>query len=133
MDFALSPDIEDYRARVAAFVAEKVLPLENDPASFNEFENIRLTLRDEMRAEAKEAGLWAPQMPPSLGGLGLPMVGQATFYEAANRSIFGPCIFNCAAPDDGNMRLLSQVGRDDQKERWLKPIVDGANVTKSCV
>jgi acyl-CoA dehydrogenase len=79
-----------------------------------------------MRAEAKEAGLWAPQMPPSLGGLGLPMVGQAAFYEAANRSIFGPCIFNCAAPDDGNMRLLWQVGRDDQKERWLKPIVDGS-------
>ena len=103
-----------------------ILPLEADAASFNEYENLRLELRDALRAKAKAAGLWAPQMPRSLGGLGLPMVGQAAFYEAANRSIFGPPIFNCAAPDDGNMRLLWQVARDDQKERWLKPIVDGA-------
>jgi acyl-CoA dehydrogenase len=125
MDFSLSADVEDYRARVAAFVAEHILPLEDDPASFNEYENISLDLRDALRARARNAGLWAPQMPHSLGGLGLSMVGQAAFYEAANRSIFGPCIFNCAAPDDGNMRLLWQVGRDDQKDRWLKPIVDG--------
>lgn len=125
MDFSLPPELEDYRARVAAFVAEHILPLEDDPASFNEFENIRLDLRDALRAKAKTAGLWAPQVPQSFGGLGLPMVGQAAFYEEANRSIFGPCIFNCAAPDDGNMRLLAQVARDDQKERWLKPIADG--------
>lgn len=125
MDFSLAPELEDYRARVAAFVAEHLLLLEDDPESFNEFENIRLDLRDAMRAKAKDAGLWAPQMPPSFGGLGLPMVGQAAFYEAANRSIFGPSIFNCAAPDDGNMRLLWQVARDDQKERWLRPIADG--------
>lgn len=126
MDFSLSPEFEDYRKRVSEFVAEHVLPLEAEPATFNEYENIRLDLRDGLRARAKAAGLWAPQMPKSLGGLGLPMVGQAAFYEASNRSIFGPSIFNCAAPDDGNMRLLAQVARGDQKERWLKPIVEGA-------
>ena len=126
MDFSLSPEFEDYRKRVSEFVAEHVLPLEAEPATFNEYENIRLDLRDALRARAKAAGLWAPQMPKSLGGLGLPMVGQAAFYEASNRSIFGPSIFNCAAPDDGNMRLLAQVARGDQKERWLKPIVEGA-------
>ena len=126
MDFALAPEFEDYRKRVASFVAEHVLPLEADPAAYDGHENIRLDLRDELRAKAKAAGLWAPQVPKELGGLGLPMVGQAAFYEASNRSIFGPPIFNCAAPDDGNMRLLMQVGRDDQKERWLKPIVEGA-------
>jgi acyl-CoA dehydrogenase len=125
MDFSLSPEHEDYRQRVAAFVAEHVLPLEADPAAYDGHENIRLDLRDELRTKAKAAGLWAPQVPKEFGGLGLPMVGQAAFYEASNRSIFGPCIFNCAAPDDGNMRLLVQVGRDDQKERWLKPIVGG--------
>ncbi len=126
MDFALAPEFEDYRKRVASFVAEHVLPLEAEPATYDGHENIRLDLRDQLRARAKDVGLWAPQVPKAFGGLGLPMVGQAAFYEASNRSIFGPCIFNCAAPDDGNMRLLVQVARDDQKERWLKPIVDGA-------
>ena len=53
------------------------------------------------------------------------MVAQAAFYEASNRSIFGPPIFNCAAPDDGNMRLLAAVAREDQKARWLLPIIAG--------
>jgi acyl-CoA dehydrogenase len=126
MDFSLSPEHEDYRQRVAAFVAEHVLPLEADPTGYDCHENIRLDLRDALRAKAKAAGLWAPQVPKEFGGLGLPMVAQAAFYEASNRSIFGPCIFNCAAPDDGNMRLLAQVARADQKERWLRPIVEGA-------
>jgi acyl-CoA dehydrogenase len=126
MDFSLTPEIEDYRKRVSAFVAEHILPLEADPSIYDDYENIRLEKRDELRAKAKDAGLWAPQVPKPLGGLGLPMVAQAAFYEASNRSIFGPSIFNCAAPDDGNMRLLAQVARDDQKERWLKPIVEGA-------
>jgi len=125
MDFALDSQFEDYRTRVSAFVAEHILPLESDPSAFNDYENIRLDLRDQLRAKARNAGLWAPQVPKALGGLGLPMVAQAAFYEASNRSIFGPSIFNCAAPDDANMRVLAQVAREDQKERWLKPIVEG--------
>ncbi len=76
--------------------------------AINEFENIRLDLRDRCAPRPGRQDLWAPQMPTARGGLGLPMVGQAAFYEAANRSIFGPCCFNCAAPDDGNMRLLTR-------------------------
>jgi acyl-CoA dehydrogenase len=53
------------------------------------------------------------------------MAGLAVCYEEMGRSIFGPVVFNCAAPDDGNMMLLEKVARDDQKERWLQPIVDG--------
>ncbi len=125
MDFTLSPETLDLCARVKRFVEERVVPLEADKASYNEFENIRIALRDEVRKEAKAEGLWAPQVPTELGGLGLKMVDQAAFYETANHSIFGPSIFNCAAPDDGNMRLLAQVGRPDQVERWLMPIVRG--------
>ncbi|WP_321343047.1 acyl-CoA dehydrogenase family protein [Breoghania sp.] len=125
MDFTLDPRQEAYRQRVRAFVAKHLLPLEADPATFNEYENIHLALRDALRAEAKAAGLWAPQMPKSRGGLGLSMVGQAAFYEEANRCIFGPSIFNCAAPDDGNMRVLEMVASEEQKARWLQPIVDG--------
>ncbi|MEJ8573875.1 acyl-CoA dehydrogenase family protein [Microbaculum marinum] len=125
MDFTLDPAFDDLRLMVRRFVADHIVPLEDDRANYNEFENIRLDLRDRMRGKARDAGIYAPQMPRQRGGLGLPMVGQAAFYEEANRSIFGPSCLNCAAPDDGNMRLLSMVARDDQKDRWLQPIIDG--------
>lgn len=125
MDFTLSPEIEDYRQRVRSFVRDHCFAIEADRANFDEHENIRLDVLEPLRAKAKAAGLWAPQISKAGGGLGLPMVGQAAFYEEANYSIFGPVAMNCAAPDDGNMRLLETVGTDDQKARWLKPIVDG--------
>ncbi|MBM3613419.1 MAG: acyl-CoA dehydrogenase, partial [Alphaproteobacteria bacterium] len=126
MDFALSPEVEALRQRVKAFVAEHLIPLEASTENFDpEHDNIRFDLLDQMRTKAKAAGLWAPQMPKSRGGLGLGMVGQAAFYEAANFGIFGPATFNCAAPDDGNMRVLEQVATEEQKARWLQPVVDG--------
>lgn len=125
MDFSLSPEIEDVRLRTRAFVAEHILPLEADPANFDEHENIRGDLLDEVRAKVKAAGLWCPQVPRERGGMGLPMVGQAAMYEEANYSIFGPVCFNCAAPDDGNMRVLEQIGTEAQKAKWLQPIIDG--------
>lgn len=127
MDFALPPEFERLRLRLRAFVAEEVLPLEQDPESYNEYENIRLSLLDTMRAKARAEGLWAPQSPKERGGLGLPMVGWAAFYEEANRSIFGPVIVNCQAPDDGNMNLLNKVlPSEAMKDRWLQPIIDGS-------
>jgi acyl-CoA dehydrogenase len=125
MDFALPPEAEALRARVRAFVAEEVLPLESDPASFDEHDNIRLDLLDGLRARAKAEGLWLPQLPAEFGGLGVPHVTQAALYEEMNRSIFGPAAFNCAAPDDGTMMMLAKIARPDQQDRWLRPIADG--------
>src|SRR5262245_5190634 len=126
MDFALSPEIDALRRKVREFVAEEVLAVEQDRSVFDEQENIRLDALDRLREKAKAAGLWAPQMPKKRGGLGLPVTGWAVFYEEANRSIFGPATFNCAAPDDGNMSVLNKVlGSEEMKERWLKPIIDG--------
>lgn len=125
MDFTLSPEIEQYRMRYRQFVAEHILPLERDRASFDDHENIRLDLLETLRAKAKAAGLWCPQMPTARGGLGLPVVGMAACYEEMNYSIFGPVVFNCAAPDDGNMMVLEKVATDAQKTHWLQPIVDG--------
>jgi acyl-CoA dehydrogenase len=65
------------------------------------------------------------QLKPETGGQGLGKVGMAVCYEAMNRSIFGPAVFNSAAPDDGNMMVLELAATPAQKERWLKPIVDG--------
>src|SRR5262245_31367460 len=125
MDFTLPPEIDDIRLRTRAFVAEHVLPLEADRANYDDHENIRLDLLETVRAKANAAGLWAPQAPKPWGGMGLPIVGWAAMYEEANRSIFGPVCFNCAAPDDGNINLLALVGSQAQKERWLRPIVEG--------
>jgi acyl-CoA dehydrogenase len=125
MDFSLSPEIAQLRQRIREFVAAEILPLESDSASFDQHENIALPLLDHLRAKAKAAGLWAPQMPRELGGLGLNVAGLAVCYEAMGRSIFGPVVFNCAAPDDGNMTVLAKLGTTEQKRRWLMPIIEG--------
>jgi acyl-CoA dehydrogenase len=125
VDFTLPAYIEDYRQRYRAFVTEHVLPLEADAASYDEHQNIALPLLDTLRIKAKAADLWAPQMPQARGGQGLPVVGMAACYEEMARSIFGPVVFNCAAPDDGNMIVLEKVATEAQKARWLQPIVEG--------
>ena len=125
MDFTLPEEIEEYRKRYQAFVAEHLIPLEGAAASYDEHENIRLDLLETLRAKAKAAGLWAPQMPKERGGLGFNVVAMAACYEEMNHAIFGPATFNCAAPDDGNMIVLNKVGTEQQKARWLQPIIDG--------
>lgn len=125
MDFALPAELEDLRRRTRAFVAEEILPVEADRTSWDPHENIALDRLAPLRAKACAAGLWAPQTPKALGGMGLSRVGMAVMYEEANRSIFGPVTFNAAAPDDGNMMLLAAVGTAAQRERWLRPIVEG--------
>jgi acyl-CoA dehydrogenase len=125
MNFTLSTELDSYRSRYQAFVAEHILPLERDQASFDDHENIRLDLLETLRAKAKASGLWCPQMPKDVGGQGLPVVGMAACYEEMNYSIFGPVVFNCAAPDDGNMMVLNKVGTPQQKARWMMPIIEG--------
>ncbi|MGH6660719.1 MAG: acyl-CoA dehydrogenase family protein [Rhodospirillales bacterium] len=125
MDFTLSPKVEDFRKRIRAFVEKRMLPLEADPKSYDGHENIKLDLLEELRGAAKKQGLWALSMPKKRGGQGLNTVGMAACYEEMNRSIFGPVVFNAAAPDDGNMVVLNKVATEAQKDRWLQPIIDG--------
>jgi acyl-CoA dehydrogenase len=125
MDFTLPPEVDAYRRKVRAFVEDHIIPLEADRANYDAHDNITVAALADMRAKVKAAGLWAPQMPVEMGGLGFDTIGMAASYEEMNRSIFGPACFNCAAPDDGNMFILNRVARPDQKEKWLRPIVDG--------
>jgi acyl-CoA dehydrogenase len=125
MDFTLSPEIEDIRLRVRAFVEENVLPLEADPANFADHENIPHDRLEPVRVKAKKAGRWAPQAPKEFGGMALPIVAWAAVYEEAARSIFGPLAIHCMAPDDGNMNLITKTGTPEQKEKFLRPIVEG--------
>lgn len=125
MDFTISPRIEDFRRRIAAFVEARILPVEADRANWDAHGNIALPALETLRAQARAEGLWCLQLPPEHGGQGLGLMGMAVCYEEMNRSIFGPVVFNSAAPDDGNMMLLAKVGTPAQKSRWLAPIADG--------
>jgi len=125
MDLALPAHIEELRQKTREFVDECVIPLEADPGNYDQHENINVAALTAAREEAKNRGLWAPQAPAELGGLGLDVVGRAVVYEEANRSIFGPVAMNCAAPDEGNITVLAKVATDEQKAQWLQPIIDG--------
>jgi acyl-CoA dehydrogenase len=125
MDFTVPAEVEDVRSRIAAFVERELIPLEGRPEAYDAHENIAPGPLAEMRAKAKAEGLWCIQLKRETGGLGFGKVGMAVCYEAMNRSIFGPVVFNSAAPDDGNMMVLEKVGTPAQKERWLQPIVRG--------
>jgi acyl-CoA dehydrogenase len=125
MDFHIPGEVEDFRGRIAAFVETHVLPLEADRAAYDAHGNIALPVLGTLRSKARAEGLWCLQLKPETGGRGLGKVGIAVCYEAMNRSIFGPAVFNAAAPDDGNMMVLEALASEAQKEAWLKPIVEG--------
>lgn len=125
MDFTIPSEVEAIRAEIENFVATEILPLESNPTSYDAHDNIKLELLEEKRAKAKAKGLWCVQLQPASGGLGLSKVGMAVCYEEMNRSIFGPVIFNSAAPDDGNMMVVEKLGTPEQKRWWLKPVAEG--------
>ena len=126
MDYILDDHVRDYQRRIREFVNTHIIPVESIPEAYDEGENIADEYFLPLREKARSEGLWCLQMPQHLGGGGLDTVGMAACYEEMGRSIFGPVVFNSAAPDDGNMIVLERVGTPAQKERWLQPIIDGA-------
>ena len=125
MDFHISTETEALRQRLRDFIDTDLLPLEADRTNFDAHENIAPEPLARMRAKAKDIGIWAPQAPVKRGGMGLSMVTRAVLYEEANRSIFGPVCINAAAPDDGNISVLSKIGTPEQQDRWMQPVIDG--------
>lgn len=125
MDFNLDSTVQDYQRRIREFVDTHIIPVESLPDAYDEGENIADKYFLPLREKARSEGLWCLQMPKERGGGGLTTVGMAACYEEMGRSIFGPVVFNSAAPDDGNMIVLDRVGTPAQKERWLQPIIDG--------
>jgi acyl-CoA dehydrogenase len=127
LDFSLPPDLVSLRERTLAFIQDEVIPIE---ALSDEHDGIPADRLEVLREQARAAGLFAPHMPQRWGGLGLDMRGISVVFEAAGRSLLGPLALNCAAPDEGNMHLLEIVASDEQKERYLRPLVAGA--IRSC-
>jgi acyl-CoA dehydrogenase len=123
IDFTLTPELEELRARVRAFIKDIVKPIEEDID-----EEDRDSLRAgviKMRKEAIARGLWLPHMPESWGGMGLGHVQLAMVASEAARARFGPFAMNCQAPDEGNMHTIEKWGTDEQKEKYLRPLCEG--------
>jgi acyl-CoA dehydrogenase len=110
------------RERYREFMQEHVYP--NETALAREDDAAQQLVTD-LRARAKDAGLWAPHLPPEAGGTGEGFLAYAHLNEEIGRSTYAQLVFGCQAPDAGNGEILHMFGTDEQKERWLKPLVAG--------
>ena len=128
MNFEIAPDLLALRDRTRQFIAEHIIPMENDPRQTGHGPSEEL--RRELVEKARTAGLLTPHASLELGGLGLSHIGKAIMFEEAGYSTLGPTALNIHAPDEGNIHLMEAVATHAQKERWLVPQVAGH--TRSC-
>ena len=130
IDFTFGPEIEEIRLKVRQFMDDEVRPAEEKAAASEDDRAAWLTAIIELRKQAKEWGLWLPQMPAEWGGMGLGPTAMAAVSAEAARTRIGPFVLNCQAPDEGNMHTLLHWATDAQKEKYLRPLCDG--ITRSC-
>jgi acyl-CoA dehydrogenase len=128
MDFAYSEKVNDLRARMNDFMERHVYPNERTyheqiAASGNPFHHAEIV--DELKVQARTEGLWNLFLPDNEYGAGLTNQEYAPLAEITGRVHWAPEVFNCSAPDTGNMEILAQFGTPDQKRDWLQPLLDG--------
>lgn len=123
MDFALTDKMKTILGMIDEFMTEEVFPMEAD-FFHSEFKDLEGEL-DKKRAQVKKMGLWAPNFPEDIGGMGLSLVEHGLISESLGRSPLGHYIFGCQAPDAGNVEILHQFGTKEQKEKFLKPLANG--------
>ncbi|HKD72148.1 MAG TPA: acyl-CoA dehydrogenase family protein [Candidatus Acidoferrum sp.] len=126
MDFEFSARTKDFEQRLRAFMDEHVYPNESrfeQEIQRNRWQPSRVI--EELKPKARAAGLWNLFLPNDAGGAGLTNLEYAPLCETMGRSAMAPEIFNCSAPDTGNMEVLARYGTPEQKERWLKPLLAG--------
>ncbi|MEU4412812.1 acyl-CoA dehydrogenase family protein [Nocardia salmonicida] len=119
IDFEIPAELAELGDRVRRFVETEVVPYERDPRVTSHGPTDEL--RSELVAKAKAAGLLTIQQRPE----GMSHLEQAVVFEAAGWSTLGPVAMNCAAPDEGNMFLLSKVASPEQAAEYLQPVIDG--------
>ncbi|MFE3412988.1 acyl-CoA dehydrogenase family protein [Streptomyces mirabilis] len=133
MDFGLSPRTDELRTRMAAFMKEYVVPAEavyeRQLAEADNPHELPPVMR-ELREKARAEGLWNLFLAHGAWGAGLTNLEYAPLAELAGRSVIGPEVFNCSAPDTGNMELLALFGTPEQQDRWLRPLL--AAEIRSC-
>lgn len=129
MDFSYSQKTKDLQKRLNNFMEEHVYPNEKVFEQQLNGQNNRWSqvppVMEELKQKAKEQGLWNLFLPDSEYGAGLSNQEYAPLCEIMGRSLIGPEVFNCGAPDTGNMEVLVRYGTEEQKKRWLEPLLNG--------
>src|SRR5499427_5806393 len=127
MSFDPSPKVQALQARLNAFMEQHIYP--NEQRHLEEAERLGpwavLPVIEELKPKAREQGLWNLFLPASEHGAGLTNLEYAPLCEIMGRSMLAPEVFNCSAPDTGNMEVLARYGTPAQQERWLKPLLAG--------
>lgn len=136
MDFTPSEKAQDLATRLHRFMRDEIEPVE--PAYHRELAELDnpwqvLPIIQELKAKAKALGLWNLFLPDEELGAGFSNLDYAPLAERMGRSIIAPEIFNCNAPDTGNMEVLYHYGSDEQKEQWLRPLLDGEIRSAFCM
>jgi len=124
--FEFGDKVKDLQRRLEAFMDEHIYP--NEQRFHYEVESNRwmpTKVIEELKPKARAAGLWNLFLPESERGAGLTNLDYAPLCEIMGRSHMAPEVFNCSAPDTGNMEVLERYGTPEQKQRWLKPLLNG--------
>ncbi|NAS20481.1 acyl-CoA dehydrogenase [Herbidospora sp. NEAU-GS84] len=121
IDFTLAPEHEEIRRRVRAFVQDVIVPATTEGMPRDDYLRTIFGLRERAKAE----GLWLPHMPVEVGGMGLGHVALAMVQSEAAKTRLGPWVLNCQAPDEGNMHTLHHWATEEQKEKYLRPLLEG--------
>jgi acyl-CoA dehydrogenase len=128
MDFDYSTKVQSLRSRLLAFMDEHVYPNEarydRETGGTDRWRPTPVV--EELKAKARAVGLWNLFLPASERGAGLTNIEYAPLCEIMGRVPFAPEVFNCSAPDTGNMEVLERYGTAEQKVRWLEPLLDGS-------
>jgi acyl-CoA dehydrogenase len=126
VNFEFSDKVKDLQRRLQTFLDEHIYP--NEQRFYGEIGQNRWSptrIIEELKPKARAAGLWNLFLPDSKHGAGLTDLEYAPLCEMMGRSVMAPEVFNCSAPDTGNMEVLARYGTPEQKERWLKPLLTG--------
>lgn len=133
MDFSPSPKVREFQDKVTGFMEEHIYPAEaaiekEIEVSGNPHHHPRII--EELKQRARSQGLWNLFLPDTTYGAGLTNLEYAPLSEIMGRSPYASEVFNCSAPDTGNMEILAEFGTPEQKQQWLEPLLAGE--TRSC-
>ncbi len=123
MDFSVSDKMQAILTMIREFVDRELIPFEHEFVK-KEFRDM-LGVLDEKRQMVKQMELWAPNHPKEYGGMGLDLMEHALVSEELGRTPLGHFVFNCQAPDAGNIEILHKYGTKEQKEEYLRPLIEG--------
>lgn len=129
IDFTIPPDLADLLERIRSYIAQDVLPAEREIVDRTDI-LASWDVVERLRDRARERGLYTPHMPEDYGGLGIGVLGMALINQECGVSGLASLGLNAMAPDEGNMHTLMIAGTEEQKQRFLRPLADGA--TRSC-